>query len=218
MSRANAEFDALVAALAAAQAALALAAAAAASGDAADAARARAAVAAAAAAPAPATGTLALQLGRPRVGVGCILLSTAHRGRALVGERRGSHGAGTFALPGGHLEFGQSFGECASMELLEECGLTVDARAWTLVGTTNNVMGALHYVTLFVAAVVDEATLATLANCEPDKCAGWSWIPYDELHARPLFPPLVSFLADARNVSALAAVEAEGSRVGSGAT
>ncbi len=60
----------------------------------------------------------------PRVGVGVIVVRT---GRVLLGLRQGSHGEGTWALPGGHLEFGETVPACAARELLEETGLVATA-------------------------------------------------------------------------------------------
>ncbi|KAF6793786.1 Nudix hydrolase 1, partial [Colletotrichum musicola] len=54
----------------------------------------------------------------PRVGVAAII--QRKDGRVVVGKRQSSHGAGTWQLPGGHLEFGESFFDCAARETLEE--------------------------------------------------------------------------------------------------
>ena len=66
-------------------------------------------------------------------GVGCLVVRPD--GRFLIGKRKGSHGAGTYAVPGGLLEFGESWGDCASRELLEECA--IKGRMTTLIRKTN---------------------------------------------------------------------------------
>ncbi|KAI2915344.1 hypothetical protein CBS147343_3044 [Aspergillus niger] len=59
----------------------------------------------------------------PRVGVGVFVIN--HKGQLVLGQRKSSHGAGTWALPGGHLEFNESFEDCAAREVLEETGLNM---------------------------------------------------------------------------------------------
>ncbi len=59
----------------------------------------------------------------PLVGVGVIVI---RNGGILLGKRIGSHGAGTWALPGGHLEYAERIEDCAAREVLEETGLYAD--------------------------------------------------------------------------------------------
>ncbi|OKO91587.1 Nudix hydrolase 1 [Penicillium subrubescens] len=88
----------------------------------------------------------------PRIGVGVFVMNA--EGKFVLGKRKGSHGANTWALPGGHLEFGESFETCSEREILEETGLQIrDIRFLT---ATNSVFEAegKHYVTIFMAAVL----------------------------------------------------------------
>ena len=149
--------------------------------------------------PVPPTAKIALALRRPRVGVGCVVVSNEHAGCVLVGERRGSHGAGSWALPGGHMEAGQSWNETAAMELDEETGLKVPKESWRFITVTNDVMAAdaLHYITIFVAAILPAEQHGLLQNLEPDKCAGWHWLSFDEIRGKSVFLPLAHFLEDA---------------------
>lgn len=126
----------------------------------------------------------------PRIGVGVIV---CREGRVLLGQRLGPHGTGTWALPGGHLEFGESVEQCAARELLEETGLEVDAAALSRGPYISNLFAAegLHYVTLFVVA---HSHVGEPQPREPAKCAGWSWWPWSAL-PQPLFPPLATLCA-----------------------
>ena len=123
----------------------------------------------------------------PQVGVGVIIM---REGFSLLGKRAGSHDAGTWALPGGHLSFGESVEECAAREVMEETGLSIDR---VVPGPyTNNVFTSegKHYVTLFVTAncSVGEPQLR-----EPNKCSLWQWFRWSEL-PQPLFQPLASLV------------------------
>jgi 8-oxo-dGTP diphosphatase len=121
-----------------------------------------------------------------RVGVGAFVLSSSQQNPQnptfLIGKRLGSHGAGTYALPGGHLEFGESPEECAAREILEETGLEVkNVRFLT---ATNDILkkDKKHYITMFMvcerASEKDEARVM-----ESDKCEGWEWSTWEELVA-----------------------------------
>ncbi|MFO8050061.1 MAG: NUDIX hydrolase [Desulfosudaceae bacterium] len=123
----------------------------------------------------------------PRVGVGVIIL---RQGLVLLGKRLGSHGAGTWALPGGHLEFGETVARCAAREVREETGLAI--QSITPGPYTSDVFPdeGKHYVTLFVVA---RAATGEPRILEPDRCAAWQWCSWSQ-PPRPLFPPLASLL------------------------
>jgi 8-oxo-dGTP diphosphatase len=125
----------------------------------------------------------AVLVNSPLVGVGVIVLKD---GRVLLGERRGSHGAGTWALPGGHLDFGESVESCAKRETLEETGLALDRVALGPFSNEAFIVSGKHYVTLFVIAACPNGEPTVM---EPHKCARWAWFPWDAMPA-PLFTPL----------------------------
>lgn len=61
-----------------------------------------------------------------RVGVGCLITHKAHPQCILLGIRKGSHGAGKWAAPGGHLELGESWYDCGYREVKEETNLHLE--------------------------------------------------------------------------------------------
>lgn len=122
---------------------------------------------------------------KPRVGVGVFVFKAD---KVLLGKRKGAHGAGDWAPPGGHLEFGESVEGCAKRELIEETGLKavlIKTGPWS-----NDVMnGNKHYITLF--AIVDQFE-GEPELLEPHKCEGWGWFSVNAL-PDPLFLPAISF-------------------------
>ncbi|MCG9562481.1 NUDIX hydrolase [Vibrio chagasii] len=127
-----------------------------------------------------------------RVGVAAVIF---REGRILLGERIGSHGANTWATPGGHLELGESIEECAQRETLEETGLEVGA--FKKLGFTNDIFEkeCKHYVTLYVVATSSSGEPQVM---EPHQCKQWRWFDLDEL-PEPLFLPLVNLLKEPVN-------------------
>lgn len=125
---------------------------------------------------------------RPLIGVGVLVMRD---GRVLLGQRLGAHGAGTWAPPGGHLEFAESVEDCARREVREETGL--DVVGIQEAPYTSDVFAAeeKHYITLFVTA---QSAIGEPALLEPNKCSRWAWFDWHAL-PRPLFAPLASLCA-----------------------
>ncbi|XP_021718226.1 nudix hydrolase 1-like [Chenopodium quinoa] len=124
---------------------------------------------------------------KPKVAVVVFLLNGK---KVLLGRRRSAVGNSTFALPGGNLEFGENFEECAAREVKEETGLEIGATE--LLTVTNNLFvegpKPLHYVTIFLRSSLTN-TDQVPQNVEPEKCDGWDWYDWDNL-PQPLFWPL----------------------------
>jgi 8-oxo-dGTP diphosphatase len=110
-------------------------------------------------------------------------------GKVLMGKRKGSHGAGSWSLPGGHVDFGETPVETVAREIMEETGLEVGA----IRHCTDFPYGHRffpddnkQYITLFFNA---EYIGGEPMNVEPDKCEGWGWYGLNSLPA-PLFGAL----------------------------
>ncbi|RDW91708.1 hypothetical protein BP5796_02873 [Coleophoma crateriformis] len=122
-----------------------------------------------------------------RVGVGVFVLASSQEPhdnpRFLIGKRLNAHGAGTYALPGGHLEFGESPEECAARELDEETGLKVKNLRYLT--ATNDIMKAdnKHYITMFMVCEREDDSQEAEVR-EPEKCEAWSWWSWEELLKR----------------------------------
>jgi 8-oxo-dGTP diphosphatase len=124
-----------------------------------------------------------------RVGIGVLLFNPEKK--LLLGKRINSHGDGMWAPPGGHLEFGESFEECAIRELFEETNITIETPRF--VSLTNDIFHSenKHYISIFMGKNL--ASHPTIINNEPHKIAAWDWFPLNALPEN-LFLPLQNLL------------------------
>jgi len=115
----------------------------------------------------------------PKVGVGIMILKD---GKVLLGKRKGSHGEGEFAFPGGHLEYMESFEDCVKRELAEECGIEIkNIRFQFLANVTK--YAPKHYAHIGLMADWAGGEPKVL---EPEKCESWNWYEIDKL-PQPMF-------------------------------
>lgn len=103
-------------------------------------------------------------------------------GKVLLQQRKGSHGEGEYAFPGGHLEYMESFESCARRETAEECGVDIkNIRFQFLANVTK--YAPKHYVHIGLLADWAGGDPRVL---EPDKSELWDWYDLDDL-PQPLF-------------------------------
>jgi 8-oxo-dGTP diphosphatase len=118
----------------------------------------------------------------PRVGIGVFIFK---EGTFLLGKRMGSHGEGSWSVPGGHLEFGESFADTAKREVMEETGLMIKNIRFGAITNDYFEKEGKHYVTIWMLSEYEsgEATIM-----EPDKFVDQGWFDFDTLPS-PLFLP-----------------------------
>jgi 8-oxo-dGTP diphosphatase len=130
----------------------------------------------------------------PQVGVAMVVWDPG-RNAYLVGQRGDecARGKGTWAFPGGRLEFMEDPEECAFRELEEETGIPRESLSKVASGpyVSNYYEDGTHFVTLFVLFNCLPLTEAKIM--EPTKCLEWRWCKLHEI-PKPWFNPLASFL------------------------
>ena len=87
-----------------------------------------------------------------KVGVGVICVTP--QGVVLL-QRQGSHGAGEWSFPGGHLEFGESVIDCAIRETDEEIGVKLTHCRHLYFYTEDSFPGK-QYITIYVVGHTED--------------------------------------------------------------
>jgi len=123
----------------------------------------------------------------PRVGVGVIIRKN---GKVLMGKRRNAHGDGTWSVPGGNLDFGETVIECAKREVFEETGIYI--KNIQPISYTNDYFKkeGKHYITLWL---LSDYASGKLTIKEPDKYIESGWYIWEKL-PKPRFLPLRNLL------------------------
>jgi 8-oxo-dGTP diphosphatase len=114
-----------------------------------------------------------------RVGVGVAVLTK--NGYVLL-QRKGSHGAGEWSFPGGHLEFGETVIQCAIRETFEETGLILE-NASIIPIFTEDFFPEKQYITLYVHGSADGNPLIL----EPNKATNMIQIEPSQTIPTPIF-------------------------------
>jgi 8-oxo-dGTP diphosphatase len=122
---------------------------------------------------------------RPKVGVGIMVLK---EGRVLIGKRKGAHGEGEYAWPGGHMEYMESFEDCARREVREETGMEIDNIRFLRLMNLKQ-YAPKHYVDIGLIADWKSGEPRVM---EPDRVEGWDWRDMNDV-PEPLFATLPSY-------------------------
>jgi len=122
------------------------------------------------------------------VGIGVMIMRD---NKILLGQRHPDEekagsalkGQGTWTMPGGKLEWGESFEDGATREVKEETGL--DVKNLQVLCVNNDKNEHAHFITVGLIATEFEGEAQV---CEPEVIREWKWFDLDKL-PEPLFFP-----------------------------
>jgi 8-oxo-dGTP diphosphatase len=121
------------------------------------------------------------------IGVGVIILKD---GKILLGKRSVNpekassflNAEGTWTLPGGKMNFGESFEDVARREVEEETGMEV--KNLKMVSVTNDVDENAHFVTIGFLCKDFSGEPKTM---EPEEITEWKWFQLENLPSQIFF-------------------------------
>ena len=132
-------------------------------------------------------------MSQTKVGVSIIIFN--ENNEVLLGKRKGSHGAGLWSIPGGHIEFFETYEVTCDRELREEIGTDLSegiidnfsVDKYNKIGFSEDFFGDYgdienmkHYTTLYFYIKVN-SKMIKIKNMEPEKCEDWYWISIKKL-------------------------------------
>ena len=124
---------------------------------------------------------------RPEVGVAVILMRDD---KVLLMKRKGSHGPGTWTVPGGHMDLGETPEQCGARESKEEVGVeVVDLRFRAI---TNDIFEGegRQSISIWMDGKIQSGEPRIVAEKEGSEIG---WFAWDTL-PQPLYLPLENFV------------------------
>lgn len=109
-----------------------------------------------------------------KIGVNIFLIRD---NKILFGKRIGKVGYGTWCLPGGHFEYGETLIGAAKRELEEETGITTESLEF--LHLINDPWQGTHYI--HINFLAKEDFQGEVRVMEPDKFTEWKWFDINHL-------------------------------------
>ena len=124
------------------------------------------------------------------VGFGVMMLRD---NKVLLGKRNENpdkadselHGEGTWTMPGGKLEFGESFEKAAIREVKEETDININEDKLKFISLANDRVSDAHFVTIGFLCEDFEGDVKVM---EPDEITEWQWFDLNNLPEKIFFP------------------------------
>ena len=118
------------------------------------------------------------------IGAGCGVIILNDKNQILMGRRGDDeekadsemHEEGTWTLPGGNIEYGETFFEAGKREAKEETNLDVNNLEIICVQTDLNEFA--HYVSV---GMVAKSYSGELKVMEPNEISAWQWFDMDKI-------------------------------------
>ncbi len=128
---------------------------------------------------------------KKKVGAGFGVMMLNSEGKVLMGRRNDDSakadselkGEGTWTMPGGKLEFQESFEEGGMREVMEETGIKLNQIK--VICVNNDRVDTAHFVTIGLFSEDFDGEPQVL---EPDEITEWRWFSLDNLPDKIYFP------------------------------
>ncbi len=124
-----------------------------------------------------------------KAGVGVMILKD---NKVLLGKRHDDpkkadsalHGEGTWTMPGGKIDFGETLEEAAAREVIEETNIKINQDKLKFISLTNERVSDAHFVTVGFLSEEFEGKPKVM---EPDEITEWRWFALDKLPEKMYF-------------------------------